>query len=187
MRCTGVQSRVGLATPFQLSGEKPKQTIYANVYWNRINNRDSQMFLSPIFFKGGGICTQAMYWWENWCWSLLRVWGIIKHLCYRGCLPETGPGCKENHFYSLPSGQAELAFTSPVVISASPKSFLTSRIHFTILLLFEFLKKITCASGKLKTEFTSRKAKSTSPGLSDTTFFARWGQTCSSHNSHRTS
>ena len=59
MRCTGVQSRVGLATPFQLSGEKPKQTIYANVYWNRINNRDSQMFLSPIFFKGGGICTQA--------------------------------------------------------------------------------------------------------------------------------
>ena len=28
--------------------------------------------------------------------------------------------------------------------------------------------------GKLKTEFTSPIAKSTSPGLSDTTFFARW-------------
>ena len=28
--------------------------------------------------------------------------------------------------------------------------------------------------GKLRTEFTSLIAKSTSPGLSDTTFFARW-------------
>ena len=31
---------------------------------------------------------------------------------------------------------------------------------------------MTCQSGKLKTEFTSPIAKSTSPGLSDTTFFA---------------
>ena len=35
-------------------------------------------------------------------------------------------------------------------------------------------KKSTCPSGKLITEFTSPIAKSTSPGLSDTTFFARW-------------
>ena len=36
------------------------------------------------------------------------------------------------------------------------------------------LRKIfTCPSGKLSTEFTSPIAKSTSPGLSDTTFFAR--------------
>ena len=34
-------------------------------------------------------------------------------------------------------------------------------------------KNITCPSGKFKTEFTSPIAKSTSPGLSDTTFFAR--------------
>ena len=78
-------------------------------------------------------------------------------------------GCEGNHFYSLPFRQAELAFTSPGVISTSPKSFLTSRIDFTVLLLFEFLKKITCALGKLKTEFTSLIAKSTNPGLSDTT------------------
>ena len=32
---------------------------------------------------------------------------------------------------------------------------------------------MTCPSGKLKTEFTSPIAKSTSRGLSDTTFFAR--------------
>ena len=35
-------------------------------------------------------------------------------------------------------------------------------------------KKSTCPSGKLIIEFTSPIAKSTSPGLSDTTFFARW-------------
>ena len=35
-------------------------------------------------------------------------------------------------------------------------------------------KNISCPSGKLKTEFTSPIAKSTSHGLSDTTFFAHW-------------
>ena len=34
-------------------------------------------------------------------------------------------GCKENHFYSLPFGQAEatVALTSPDVISTSPNAF----------------------------------------------------------------
>ena len=48
-----------------------------------------------------------------------------------------------------------------------------SRTYFTVLLLFKFLKNITCPSGKLRTEFTSPIAKSTSPGLLDTAFFAR--------------
>ena len=52
-------------------------------------------------------------------------------------------GCKENHFYSLPFGHSD------------------------------FSKNITCPSGKLKTEFTNPIAKSISPGLWDTTFFAR--------------
>ena len=65
-----------------------------------------------------------------------------------------------------------VAFTSPDVISTSPKNFLKGRIDFTVLQLFEFLKDITCLSGKLKTEFTSPIAKSPSPGLSDMTFFA---------------
>ena len=34
-------------------------------------------------------------------------------------------------------------------------------------------KKFTCPSGKLITEFTSQIAKSASPGISDSTFFAR--------------
>ena len=41
---------------------------------------------------------------------------------------------------------------------------------FVILIL---QKIFACPSGKLSTEFTSPIAKSTSPGLSDTTFFAR--------------
>ena len=41
---------------------------------------------------------------------------------------------------------------------------------FVILIL---RKIFACPSGKLSTEFTSPIAKSTSPGLSDTTFFAR--------------
>ena len=70
-------------------------------------------------------------------------------------------------------GKLKLAFTSPDIISTSPKNFLTGRIDFTVLLLFELTSKnVTCPSGKLKTEFTIPMAKSTSPRLSDTTFFA---------------
>ena len=41
-------------------------------------------------------------------------------------------------------------------------------------LLMNSPKKVTCPSGKSRTEFTGHIAKSTSPVLSDTTFFARW-------------
>ena len=77
-------------------------------------------------------------------------------------------GCKENHFYSLPFGQAD-------VISTSPKNILTSRINVTVFCYSNSSKNITCPLGKLKTEFTtcSPIAKLTSSGLSDTTFFAR--------------
>ena len=84
-------------------------------------------------------------------------------------------GAKKIIFTTCHSGKLKLAFTSLDVIWTSPKSFLTSRIDFTVLPLFELLKNNTCPSGKFKTEFTSQIAKSTSPGLSDTTFFALWG------------
>ena len=64
------------------------------------------------------------------------------------------------------AGKLKLAFTSPDVTSSSPKSFLTSRIDFTVLLLFKFLKKPHLPARQVKTEFTS-------PGLLDSTFFAR--------------
>ena len=59
-------------------------------------------------------------------------------------------GCKENHFYSLPYDKLKLAFTSSDVISTSHKSFLTSRIDFTVLLVFEFPKKHHLPVGQVK-------------------------------------
>ena len=73
-------------------------------------------------------------------------------------------GAKKVIFTDCHWGKLRLAYTSPKVISASPKNFLMSRIDFTVLLSFEFLKKnFTCPSGQLRTEFTSPMAKSASP------------------------
>ena len=85
-------------------------------------------------------------------------------------------GCKENHFHSLPSGQAEasifilLAQTS---FQLAPKTFWWAEFISQFFYYWNFSKNITCLSGKLRTEFTSPIAKSTSPGLLDTAFFAR--------------
>ena len=85
-------------------------------------------------------------------------------------------GCKENHFYSLPFGQAEatVALTSPDVISTSPNAFWWAELISQFFCYSNTSTNISCPSGKLKTEFTYPIAKSTSPELSDTTFFARW-------------
>ena len=77
-------------------------------------------------------------------------------------------GCKENHFYSLPFGQAEAS------IQLAPKTFWLAELISQFFCYSNSSKNITCPSGKLKTEFTSPIAKSTSPRLSETTFFARW-------------
>ena len=57
---------------------------------------------------------------------------------------------KKNIFTTCHSGKLKLAFTSPDIISASSKNFLTSRIEFTVLLLFEFLKKHHLLVGQVK-------------------------------------
>ena len=49
-----------------------------------------------------------------------------------------------------------------------------SRLISQFLCNLNSLRNFTCPSGKLITELTSPIAKSTSPELSDTTFFARW-------------
>ena len=62
-------------------------------------------------------------------------------------------GCQENHiiFTACHSGKLKLAFTtSPDIISTSPKSFLMSRIDFTVLLLFKLLKKYHLPVGQVK-------------------------------------
>ena len=67
-------------------------------------------------------------------------------------------------FTACHSGKLKLAFTSPDVISTSPKSFLMSNIYFTVLPLFKFLKKHHLPIGQVKTEFTCPIVKSTSLG-----------------------
>ena len=83
-------------------------------------------------------------------------------------------GVKQVIFNACHSGKLELEYTSPNVISTSPKNILMSRIHFTVLLQFEFLKKLHLPIGQVKNKilFTSPIAKSISPALSDSTFFA---------------
>ena len=59
-------------------------------------------------------------------------------------------GAKKIIFTPCHSGKLKLAFTSPDFISTSPKSFLTSRIDFTVLLLFKFLKEHHLPVGQVK-------------------------------------
>ena len=54
-------------------------------------------------------------------------------------------GAKKTVFTACHSNKLKLAITSPDVISTSPKSFLTSRIDFIVLLFFELLKKTSLA------------------------------------------
>ena len=59
-------------------------------------------------------------------------------------------GTKKITLTACHPGMLNLAFTSPDVISTSPKSFFMSRIYFTVLLLFEFLKKHHLPVGQVK-------------------------------------
>ena len=63
---------------------------------------------------------------------------------------DPGQGAKKISFIAQHSGKLKLASTSPDVILTSPKSFLTSRIDLTVLLLFKFLKKHHLPVGQIK-------------------------------------
>ena len=103
---------------------------------------------------------------------------MIKAVCRKGSLGSKTEVCKQGAkkviFTACHSGKLKLTFTSPNIISTSPKNVLMSRLILQFLSNLNFSKNVTCPSAKLITEFTSPIAKSTSRGLSDTTFFARW-------------
>ena len=82
-------------------------------------------------------------------------------------------GAKKVSFTACHSGKLLLACTSPKVISTSPLKIIDQQDWLQFCNL-NFSQNFTCPSGKLSTEFTSPIEKSTSPGLLDTTFFARW-------------
>ena len=92
--------------------------------------------------------------WVKYCNYIIDMFCWIHHLQMQAA--------KKIVFTACHSGKLKLAFASPDVISTSPKSFLMRRIDFTVLLLFQFLKKHHLAVGQVRN----------SPGLLDTAFFA---------------
>ena len=103
--------------------------------------------------------------------TLLR---FLRHRRSSNIPPNTSScSAKKFIFTACHSGQLKLAFTSPDIISSTPKSFWRAELMSQFFCYSNCSKNITCPSGKLKTEFTSPVAKSTSPRLSDINFFAR--------------
>ena len=84
-------------------------------------------------------------------------------------------GAKEVIFTACHLGKLKLKFTSSNNISTSPKNVLMSRLISQFFCSLNSSKNSTCPFAKLITELTSPIAKSTSPRLLDTNFFARWG------------
>ena len=84
-------------------------------------------------------------------------------------------GAKKVIFTACHSGKLKLTFTSPNNISTSPKNVLMSRLISQFFCNLNSSRNFTCPLDKLITEFTCPIAKSTSPRLSDTNFFAHWG------------
>ena len=85
-----------------------------------------------------------------------RFWKSYKSKYFAFCvfchknIPSQLQSAKKIIFAACHSGKLKLAFTCPDVISTSPKNVLTNRIGFTVLLLFEFLKKHHLAVGQVK-------------------------------------
>ena len=98
---------------------------------------------------------------------------MLRHFCKVAPFCIVDQGAKKVIFTACHSGKLKLTFTSPNIISTSPKNISMSRLISQFFCNLNSSKKFTCPSGKLITEFTNSIAKSTSPGLSDTTFFAR--------------
>ena len=92
-----------------------------------------------------GKCDDKLVFFTSWC---------------RSVFPSRSRGLKLQSVFKTSDALGSLPFSPPL------------NLLITVHLLFKFLKKHHCLSGKLKTEFTSPIAKFTSRTLSDTTLFA---------------
>ena len=130
----------------------PSIIICHSIIWKRVNNTRK---LRKIYQAPG----------ENQIHNPLSSSFDAKHCATQGA--------KKVIFTACHSGKLKLAITSPNIISTSPQIFCWAELISQFFCKLNSSKYFTCSSGKLTTEFTSLIAKSTSPGLSDTTFFAR--------------
>ena len=86
-------------------------------------------------------------------------------------------GAKKIIFTACHLGRLKVAFTSQLrhhYFQLALKAFRQAEFISHFFCFSSSSKNISCPLGKLKTDFTNPIVKSTSPGLSDTTFFARW-------------
>ena len=81
-------------------------------------------------------------------------------------------GAKKVSFMACHSGKFLLVL--PKSLFNQPRNVFHKQRWLQFFCNLNFWKNFTCPSGKLRTEFTSLIAKSTIPGLSDTTFVACW-------------
>ena len=97
--------------------------------------------------------------------ALGGFWSFLKLCTYISIKLFVHQGTKKIIFTACHLGKLKLSFTSPDVISSSPKALRQAELIAQFFCYSNSSKHITCPSGKLKTEFTS-------PRLLDTTFFA---------------
>ena len=130
---------------------------------------DSRLIITPLPQQSSVLRVfqatfKRRYWMERSGYNYLRFRVQRKSVLH----PAIRASCSE-HVIALKSFQL------------APKPFLMSRIDCNPSVIWICPKNSTCPSRKLRTKITSPIAKSTSPRLSDTTFFARWGSTWESN------
>ena len=79
-------------------------------------------------------------------------------------------GAKKVIFTACHSGKLKKALLAQMSFQLAPKAFWRAELISQLFFSLNSSKNITCPLGKLRTEFTSPIAKSTSPGQSDTNF-----------------
>ena len=131
---------------------------------------------------------------ENREWEWLQFWNVLIESCrfegqneYEIQLKVGVPVLKKRHpgklhfqgakkviFAACHSGKLKLTLLAQTSFQLAPKGFWRAQLISQFFCNLNSTKDFTCASGKLRTEFTNPIAISTSPGLSDTTSFACW-------------
>ena len=102
--------------------------------------------------------------------SLIKAY---KHVfMYLLCKKVRYHGAKKVSFTACHLGKLLLVCTSPRVILTRPKNFVISSIDYSSSVIS--ISQKTSLPLLARTEFTSLIAKSISPRLTDTTFFAHW-------------
>ena len=99
-------------------------------------------------------------------------WPITAKL--RTCILATKPRVQRKSFLKLAIRASwSYYFLAQTSFQLAPKKFWWAELISQFFCKLNSSKNFTCPLGKLRTEFTSLIVKSTSPGLWDTTFFAR--------------